>query len=267
MIRSNPDQRPSASDVIDSRARDWERRSDKWHAALVAERRWSQSGVAVPPVVLGLATLLIALGMPRQALITAAAGFISSVVALRAHFGRQRLDADKTELAWVTADRMAEAYRSLRARADGAESYIALLQVSDRLESRARFGIPRELANELEQAAAPACEPSGSTNEPAERHEGWISFCGGGALPPERKPVLLKLSAIPLPSSQPSEPESVVLGYLRIWSNGPWWVTPGFDRGNRAVLAWRDCLPDDMLVARFSGRSARRSHLESGGGS
>lgn len=148
-----PEKQLSGAEVIEARARDWARRSDKWHAALGRERLWSQSGVAVPPAVFALATLLIALGVPGQALITAAAGLLASVVSLRAHFGRQRLDADKTELAWVTADRMAEAYRSLLSRAGADESCAGLLAASDRLEARARFGLPNGLVEELERAS------------------------------------------------------------------------------------------------------------------
>lgn len=141
--------------LIGERAKDWARRSDKWHAALGRERQWSQAGIALPPVIFALATFLLALGLPRPPLVTALAGLLASIITLRAHFGRQRLEADRTELAWVTADRMAEAYRSLVLRAGSRESPTELLRVSDLMEARARFGLPPELLEPLERAAAP----------------------------------------------------------------------------------------------------------------
>lgn len=146
--------------LLSERSADWSRRSDKWHAALGKERIWSSCGIAVPPAIFALAVLLQAIGAPRPPLITALAGLLASLVMLRAHIGRQRLETEKTELAWVTADRMSEAYRGIKVRLEAGEAPLRLLASSDLLEARARFGLPDVVRAALEAVAG---EPEANT--------------------------------------------------------------------------------------------------------
>ncbi len=59
--------------------------------------------------------------------------------------------------------------------------------------------------------------------------------------PKERKPVLVLVDGYSMP----------FVAYMRIWSDGAWWVIPGGtpDKGFFIVTHWCDCLPDRVEYA------------------
>lgn len=70
----------------------------------------------------------------------------------------------------------------------------------------------------------------------------WVPFVHstpGQRLPPERRLVLVQIA----PRPYEGYPAAVAVGYLRIWSRGPWFVIPGVGGD---VTAWCDCLGDDF---------------------
>ena len=69
---------------------------------------------------------------------------------------------------------------------------------------------------------------------------GWIEFDASSPdLPPEHRLCLVQTT----PQPAKGLPPAVAVGYLRIWSCGPWWVIPGV---GGTVTRYADCLPDDL---------------------
>lgn len=64
----------------------------------------------------------------------------------------------------------------------------------------------------------------------------------------ERRYVLLQVAG----DDSLGMPPSVAVGYLRVWSNGPWWVIPGFGR-DFIVTHYADCLGDDFQAPLWKG--------------
>lgn len=148
----NANQEDPRAVLIRGRAADWQRRSDKWHGVLDTERRWDWSGAAVPPAIYALGVLVIALGVGAPALVSAIAGLAASLFGVRAYLARQAINAGGAERAWVTADRMAEQYKSVVARLAVGEDIALLMLVSDKLEATGRFGLPSEVGAGLQDA-------------------------------------------------------------------------------------------------------------------
>lgn len=151
-----------AAALILRRSRWWAERKALQHRAKRRERFWSMAGIAFPPVILAAAVLAQFCGRFFAArlapelwagAISAVSGLLVSLVTLRAHFGRLRLELDKTELAWVFADRLDEAYAGLRAGLEMAAGDPAaeatLLHRSEHLEAEGRFGVPEALRQAL----------------------------------------------------------------------------------------------------------------------
>jgi hypothetical protein len=76
----------------------------------------------------------------------------------------------------------------------------------------------------------------------------WVPFANsvpGQRLPPERRLVLVQV----VPRKAEGLPAAVAVGYVRIWSSGPFFVIPGV---GGEVTAWCDCLGDDFAPACWS---------------
>lgn len=72
--------------------------------------------------------------------------------------------------------------------------------------------------------------------------------CRDQKLPLERKLVLVQLQA----DKKVGSPIATVVGYLKYakdYMDVPYFVTPGYSRGTRAVIAWSDCLPKEFKNA------------------
>ena len=69
----------------------------------------------------------------------------------------------------------------------------------------------------------------------------WIPFDKAGPLPLERRCVLVKID------SDVNEVGGVAVGYLRIHSDGPFFVCSAIP-GRWTVTHWCDCLGDDFVV-------------------
>jgi hypothetical protein len=80
----------------------------------------------------------------------------------------------------------------------------------------------------------------GAEAEGEEMSDNWIPFEKGGLLPPERRYVILQLA----PRARFGEwaAPAVVIGYLRIYSSGPFFVAPGCGGPPFVVTHWNDCL-------------------------
>lgn len=87
----------------------------------------------------------------------------------------------------------------------------------------------------------------------------WIPFDPNGALPLERKAVLVQLSQV-----QGFTVGAVAVGYLRVHSGGPFFVTPGVKRTNdyyepdipreeMHVTHWADVFGEDFECPGWSG--------------
>ena len=62
------------------------------------------------------------------------------------------------------------------------------------------------------------------------------------ALPPERRHVLVLVSDV----GRDGCPPTCAVGYLRIWSSGPFFVVPGV--AHTKVTHWADCLGNDFAT-------------------
>ena len=76
----------------------------------------------------------------------------------------------------------------------------------------------------------------------------WIPF-NENSTPVERRAVLLQIDGDGNTGTSPS----VVIGYLRIHSDGPFFVIPGIARNGRKVTHWCDCLGDDFFAPLWHG--------------
>ena len=87
----------------------------------------------------------------------------------------------------------------------------------------------------------------------------WIPFDPDGSLPPERKVVLVQLSQV-----RGFGVGAVAVGYLRIHSGGPFFVTPGVKRTNyyfepeipceeMDVTHWADIFGDEFEAPGWPG--------------
>lgn len=89
----------------------------------------------------------------------------------------------------------------------------------------------------------------------------WIAFRRQGKLPPERRSVLVQVAERPaLFGGHGRLPPTVAVGYLRVHSDGPFWVVPGV---GGPVTHWCDCLGDDfhapmIRVDQVKGRPRRQ---------
>lgn len=74
----------------------------------------------------------------------------------------------------------------------------------------------------------------------------WIPYRRQGKLPPERRYVMVIVPRRPASIGEASA--TVAVGYLRIHSDGPFWVVPGVEREvpDYEVTHWCDCLGDDF---------------------
>jgi hypothetical protein len=79
----------------------------------------------------------------------------------------------------------------------------------------------------------------------------WIKFKEGCKLPPERRYVLVHIGERPIQGI--NMPPAVGVGYLRIWSGGPWFVIPGMG-GDWTVTHYCDCLGDNFEVPNWEGK-------------
>lgn len=69
----------------------------------------------------------------------------------------------------------------------------------------------------------------------------WVPFKRQGKLPPERRSVLVQVAEREDEYKHLSP--TVAVGYLRVHSDGPFWVVPGV---GGPVTHWCDCLGDDF---------------------
>ena len=78
----------------------------------------------------------------------------------------------------------------------------------------------------------------------------WKKYHRQGVLPPERRNVLLAVRAADAEYydngkvKYQSHAAIVAVGYLRIHSDGPFWVIPGVPHQDAEITHWCDCLGD-----------------------
>lgn len=86
----------------------------------------------------------------------------------------------------------------------------------------------------------------------------WIAFDKTATnLPKERRYCLV------ITAEQPDKgtPSGVAVGYIRIWSDGPWWVIPGI---GGTVTHYADCLGDDFATPVLMNHHGNRWQLTNG---
>lgn len=71
----------------------------------------------------------------------------------------------------------------------------------------------------------------------------WIKWEDGCPLPKERRFVLCQIEKRMIDHME--MPPAVSVGYMRVWSTGPWFVIPGMG-GKFVVTHYCDCLGDDF---------------------
>lgn len=142
-----------AAELIRQRAADWQRRSDKWHGILDRERAWERRGATWPMLVGAVAALIVMMLSSRFGpQVAVLSGLACALVGWRASTARQKLSASQADKVWVSADRLAEQYKSLVALLDDRDNRIdvlALLEASDMLENTSRFGVPDDTQQAL----------------------------------------------------------------------------------------------------------------------
>ena len=71
----------------------------------------------------------------------------------------------------------------------------------------------------------------------------WIEWKDGCPLPEERRFILWQIDKRTVDNME--MPPAVGVGYMRVWSCGPWFVIPGMG-GKFVVNHYCDCLGDDF---------------------
>ena len=77
----------------------------------------------------------------------------------------------------------------------------------------------------------------------------WIKFDKDGPVPKERRYVLVQIKE--KDTDVGGLPPSVCVGYLRVWSSGPFFVIPGV---GGEVTHWCDCLGDNFEAPLWKGK-------------
>jgi hypothetical protein len=89
----------------------------------------------------------------------------------------------------------------------------------------------------------------------------WICYRRQGKLPPERRLVLVMIQE--RPGHLGKDAATVAVGYIRIHSNGPFFVVPGVPHKDEHITHYNDCLGDDFkaplwLCEQVKGELKRR---------
>lgn len=105
----------------------------------------------------------------------------------------------------------------------------------------------------------------------------WVEYDRQGPLPLERRSVLVmitnrqsnfqKEAYIKFGHPGIDDPDfkdtaaTVAVGYIRIHSDGPFFVVPGVEHKDVEITHWADCLGDDFTAPLWQSKQPKRTDL------
>lgn len=101
----------------------------------------------------------------------------------------------------------------------------------------------------------------------------WVKYKRDGILPTERRNVLVMIEQRQSDFQKQAYKEfglpgiddpnfkdvsaTVAVGYIRIHSNGPFFVVPGVPHKDEEITHWADCLGDDFAAPLWQGKQVQ----------